>query len=233
MIAREGLLFIMTGLVVTVPVIWAALRWDSWWLFGVGALLALLTLFCMFFFRDPPRQCRANPVVLLAPADGTIVKIDNIENQPHIGGRATRVAIFLSIFDVHINRIPIDGRVDFVTYRPGKFFAAYKDNASEANERTEIGLTSASGQRLVVRQIAGVLARRIVCRIEDGDNVKAGEKFGMIRFGSRTELLIPAGSEVRVQLGEKVRAGLTVLAKLPEGAAAAAGNAAREADVEI
>lgn len=233
MIVREGLLFIMTGLVMTVPVIWAALRWDSWWLFAVGALLALLTLFCMFFFRDPPRQCRADPGVLLAPADGTIVKIDNIENQPHIGGRATRVAIFLSIFDAHINRIPIDGRVDFVTYRPGKFFAAYKDNASEANERTEIGLTSVEGQRLVVRQIAGVLARRIVCRLKEGDNVKAGEKFGMICFGSRTELLIPADSKLLVRQGQKVTAGLTVLAQLSTGTGTAAGNAAREADDEI
>ena len=215
MIAREGLPFIVVGLVVTAVLIFTALRWDSWWLFSAGALLALLTLFTIFFFRDPHRPVIVEPDLLLAPADGRILSINTVENHPYVEGRAVKISIFLSIFDVHINRIPTSGTIDYVKYNPGKFFPAFKDKASEQNEQTEIGLTSDVSHKLVVKQIAGFIARRIVCRLREGDTVSAGNRFGMIRFGSRTELFVPADSDLRIQVGDHVKGGLTVIGRLP------------------
>jgi len=182
MIAREGLPFIVVGLVVTAMLIFTALRWDSWWLFSAGALLALLTLFTIFFFRDPPRRVIVEPNLLLAPADGKIVSIDTLENHPYIGSRAVKISIFLSIFDVHINRIPATGTIDYVKYNPGKFFAAFKDKASHLNEQTEIGIISQAGYKIVVKQIAGLIARRIVCKLSEGESVSVGNRFDMICF---------------------------------------------------
>jgi len=215
MIAREGLPFIVVGLVVTAVLIFTALRWDSWWLFSTGALLALLTLFTIFFFRDPQRRVIVEPDLLLAPADGRILSIDTVENHPYVGGRAVKISIFLSIFDVHINRIPTSGTIDYVKYNPGKFFPAFKDKASEQNEQTEIGLTSDVGHKLVVKQIAGFIARRIVCRLHEGDSVSAGNRFGMICFGSRADLLVPVDSDLQVHMGDHVKGGLTVIGHLP------------------
>ena len=215
MIAREGLPFIVVGLVVTAVLIFTALRWDSWWLFSAGALLALLTLYTIFFFRDPPRRAVVEPDLLLAPADGRILSIQTVQKHPYIGDDALQISIFLSIFDVHINRIPTSGTIDYVKYNPGKFFPAFKDKASEQNEQTEIGLTSDVGHKLVVKQIAGLIARRIVCKLREGDTVSAGDRFGMIRFGSRTELFVPVDSDLRVQVGDHVRGGLTVIGHLP------------------
>lgn len=215
MIARQGLPFIVVGLAITAILIWAALRWDSWWLFSVGALLALLTLFTIFFFRDPTRRVMAEPNLLLAPADGKIVGIDTIENHPYVGGQALKISIFLSMLDVHINRIPATGRIDYINYNPGKFFPAFTDKASEQNEQTEIGMTTTGGHKLVVKQIAGIIARRIVCRLHEGDIVTACDRFGMIRFGSRAELFVPADSDLRVHMGDHVKGGLTDIGHLP------------------
>lgn len=215
MIAREGLPLIVIGLVITVALVWAALQWDSWWLFSAGALLALLSLFTIFFFRDPPRRVTAEPDLLLAPADGWIVSIDTLDNHPYIEGQAVKISIFLSIFDIHVNRIPATGMIDYVRYHPGKFFAAYQDKASQLNEQTEIGMTSEGGHKLVVKQIAGFIARRIVCKLHEGDPVSVGERFGMIRFGSRTDLFVPADSDLRVRVRDHVKGGLTVIGRLP------------------
>jgi phosphatidylserine decarboxylase len=215
MIAREGLLFIIVGLTITAIMIWAALRWDSGWLFAAGALLALLTLFTLFFFRDPHRYVIVEPDLLLSPADGRILSIDTIENHPYVGGQTLKISIFLSMLDVHINRIPATGRIDYVRYIPGKFFPAFRDKASEQNEQTEIGMITAGGYKIIVKQIAGIIARRIVCRPHEGDFVSAGDRFGMIRFGSRTELFVPVDSSLRVQVGDHVKGGLTVIGHLP------------------
>ncbi len=217
MIAREGLPFIVVGLAVTAILVAASLRWDSWWLFSAGALLALLTLFTIFFFRDPPRRVIAEPNLLLAPADGKIVSIDTLENHPYVGGRAVKISIFLSIFDVHINRIPTSGTIDYVQYNPGKFFAAFKDKASQLNEQTEIGIISQAGYKIVVKQIAGLIARRIVCKLSEGESVSVGNRFGMICFGSRADLLVPVDSDLQVHMGDHVKGGLTVIGHLPSG----------------
>jgi phosphatidylserine decarboxylase len=215
MIAREGLPLIIIGLAITAMLIWAALIWNSGWLFGVDALLALLTLFTIFFFRDPSRHVIAEPNLLLAPADGRILSIDTVENHSYVGSRILKISIFLSILDVHINRIPASGKIDYVRYNPGKFFPAFKDKASEQNEQTEIGITTTSGHKLIVKQIAGIIARRIVCKLHEGDTVSAGDRFGMIRFGSRAELFVPIDSDLRVQVGEHVKGGLTIIGYLP------------------
>lgn len=214
MIVREGLPFILVGLAITVILVGAALRWDSWWLFGVCILFALLTLFVIFFFRDPPRCVIAEPGFLLSPADGRIVSIDTVDNHSYVGENALKISIFLSILDVHINRIPVTGTIDYVKYNPGKFFAAFKDKASHYNEQTEIGIISKRGEKIIVKQIAGFIARRIVCRLRKGDTVSAGDRFGMIRFGSRTDLLVPIDCELCVRVGDHVKGGLTLIGHL-------------------
>lgn len=215
MIARDGLPFIFIGFGVTAVLVWSALKWDSWGLLSGGALFALLTLFMIFFFRDPQRHIAAEPSLLVSPADGKVLSIQTIENHPYVGGQALKISIFLSMLDVHINRIPATGRVDYVRYNPGKFFPAFRDKASEQNEQTEIGMTTAGGHKIVVKQIAGIIARRIVCKLHEGDFVSAGDRFGMIRFGSRAELFVPTDSELRIEPGDHVKGGQTVIGYLP------------------
>jgi phosphatidylserine decarboxylase len=217
MMAREGIPFALSGLALTVLLVLGAVRWDSRWLLAGGAVLAVLTIFTTFFFRDPQRLFAPRANVLVAPADGRVIGVDTVAQHAFIGGEAVRISIFLSIFDVHVNRIPADGTVDYVKYLPGKFFAAFEDKASELNEQTEIGITTSGGAKVVVKQIAGIIARRIVCRLKPADVVAAGERFGLIRFGSRTELLVPRGSEIAVTKGDHVFGGSTVLGTLPCG----------------
>ncbi len=220
MIAREGLPFIAIGLVLTILLILLASKFDSKSLFIVSLIFGLVTLFCTFFFRDPQRSFTPDPYALVSPADGRVLAIDTLDNQPFIGGKATRIAIFLSVFDVHINRIPVSGVVDYVKYNPGKFFAAFEEKASLLNEQTEIGITTTSGDKIICKQIAGIIARRIVCRLHDGDTVKAGQRFGLIRFGSRTELFVPVVSDIRIKVGDHLAGGKTILGHLPDPARA-------------
>jgi len=214
MIAREGYPFILIGLVLTVVLILLATRSNSYWLFGISALFALLTLFVTFFFRDPNRTFAAEPGLLVSPADGKVIKVEQLESHSFVGGAATKISIFLSVFDVHVNRVPASGVVSHVAYNPGEFFVAYADKASEKNEQTEIGMTTDSGEKILFKQIAGYIARRIVCRLKAGDTVTAGQRFGLIRFGSRTELFVPASATVLVKAGDRVLGGETPLARL-------------------
>ncbi|MEW6050079.1 MAG: phosphatidylserine decarboxylase family protein [Candidatus Zixiibacteriota bacterium] len=214
MIAREGLPFILGGLLLTVSTVWLATRIDSRWLFVMGVMFALLTLFVTYFFRDPERAVAATPGILVSPADGKVIGIDTLASHTFFDGAVTKISIFLSVFDVHVNRIPITGKVEYVEYHPGKFFAAFEDKASELNERTEIGMTAITGQKVLIKQIAGLIARRIVCRVKAGDECKAGDRFGLIRFGSRTELFVPADSDIRIRIGEHVAGGRTVIGYL-------------------
>jgi phosphatidylserine decarboxylase len=214
MIARDGWSLILIGLVLTVAALWVATRWDSRTAFVASIVFALLTVFTVYFFRDPERSAKPEPGMLIAPADGRIVKIDTLAVHPFVGERAIQVSIFLSVFDVHVNRVPTSGKIDYVKYNPGKFLAAYEDKASLENEQTEIGMRAMSGQRIVFKQIAGLIARRIVCRLTEGDQVTTGERFGLIKFGSRTDLLVPADSRIIVKLGQRVKGGETVMGYL-------------------
>jgi len=216
MIVRDGWPFILVGLVLTVAFMISALKWDSFVLLLVTAVVVLLTAFTTFFFRSPQREIPEDPRVLVSPADGKIVAITPLENHPHVGGPVVRVSIFLSVFDVHVNRVPTAGTIDYVKYNPGKFLAAFVDKASDLNEQTEIGMTTTGGHKLVFTQIAGFIARRIVCRLQEGEQVSTGQLFGMIRFGSRTDLIVPADWEIAVALGDRVKGGSSIIGFLPD-----------------
>ena len=185
---------------------------------AAGTLGAVATACCAAFFRDPHRVPPGDPGLAVAPADGTVSSVSlapapaelALSSQPR-----PRVSVFLSVFDVHVQRIPIDSDVRRVVYRPGKFLTADLDKASDDNERACVLLRSASGHDLVVVQIAGLVARRIVCSVRPGDAVHAGDTYGLIRFGSRVDLYLPPGSSVLVHPGQRTVGGETPLARLP------------------
>ena len=187
----------------------AALGWAEWWWAAGG--LGLAALLSGGFFRDPERAPPAVPGAVLAPADGRVREIRAVQD-PFVG-EAVRVSIFLSPLDVHVNRSPLAGLVAEVEFHPGRFLAAYRPEASEVNERCTLRLQGESA-RVTVTQIAGVVARRVVCRVRPGDKLRAGERFGLIRFGSRTDLFMPRGTEIRCRSGDKVRGGETIMGVL-------------------
>ena len=177
-----------------------------------GMLAASLAGFTLFFFRDPEREIPQGEGIIVSPADGQVVGVDQVDHAPFIEGPAKRISIFLSIFDVHLNRAPIEGRVGFRHYHPGKFLPANCDKASTDNEQNSVGIQDGEF-RVLVKQIAGIIARRIVCWKDAGDMVQRGERFGLIRFGSRTELYLPPDSRIEVVVGQKVNGGSTVVAR--------------------
>jgi phosphatidylserine decarboxylase len=187
--------------------LWPPLAW-----IGLAA-----TAWCIYFFRDPPRVTPLGDGLVVSPADGTVLMIADAvppEGLELGEGALPRISIFLNVFDVHINRIPVDGRVVAQAYRPGTFVNAALDKASEDNERHAVCLETAAGQRLGLVQIAGLVARRIVCQLEDGQNVRTGERYGLIRFGSRVDLYLPGGVAPLVVVGQRAVGGETVLADL-------------------
>jgi phosphatidylserine decarboxylase len=174
------------------------------------AFLAL-TLFCCHFFRDPERVTPRQADVAVSPADGTVVKTA-MTPDPFTGRPRRCICIFMSVFNVHVNRSPVAGRVAAIAYHPGKFVNASLDKASTDNERCQYAIEDAAGERWTVVQIAGLIARRIVCRAEEGDDLARGERFGMIKFGSRVDLYLPDGYTPVVEQGSKVLAGQSVVA---------------------
>ena len=182
----------------------------------IGVALLILATFFLFFFRDPDRVVNAPDSAVLSPADGRVMVAGPSTTQQFPADRWQQISIFLSPMDVHVNRMPVGGRVTQVKYHPGRFLPAYKSEAGELNEYTEVTIQHGSAT-IVVRQIVGILARRIVCRIKEGDVVKAGDRFGVMKFGSRMDIFLPAGTTMHAKVGEKVVGGVTVMATLPEG----------------
>ena len=185
----------------------------------VTPVVILLWAAFLAFFRDPQRRIPTRPEALLSPADGTVRDVEQVEGDGEfIGGPAMRVGIFMSVLNVHVNRSPADGAVRYERYSPGRFHDARHPAASEENERNAIGLELEGGRRIMVTQIAGAVARRIVCQAHPDQSLKAGQRYGMVKFGSRVELLLPLGDqwEVVAKPGDKVRAGVDVLA-VPAG----------------
>lgn len=184
-------------------------------LFGfqiLGLLLLLLTLFVAYFFRDPDRDAPQNAQVILSPADGRVVTLEkNLKEERFLNSLTTRVGIFMSPLDVHVNRVPISGQVTDVQYRPGKFQAAYAAAASEVNEQNAVVIQDPQGRRVLLIQVAGMLARRIVCALQGGQRVNQGDRYGMIMLGSRVDLYCPPETELKVQVGQRVKAGETVI----------------------
>jgi phosphatidylserine decarboxylase len=200
--------FILGGLAVAVIGLFV-----SGWLFWLGALF---TLFCFYFFRDPERVPPPRPGAFLAPADGRISGINRAAPPAELGlGEEPRwrVSIFLSVLNVHVNRVPISGTVTRIAYRHGAFVNASLDKASEANERNAIAIRLPDGSEIAVVQIAGLIARRILCKLREGDAVHAGDRLGIIRFGSRTDLYLPAGVSPLVAVGKTMIGGETVIAE--------------------
>jgi len=179
----------------------------------LAVITAVLTVFVAFFFRNPPRTVPAEEGVLISPADGTILDVSEITEDRFIKDKAIKVSIFLSVFNVHLNRCPISGEIKYRSYRPGKFLPAYKGHASEINEKNYVGIEN-GGLKVLVTQITGFIARRIVCWVNMGDRVERGDLFGLIKFGSCTEIIVPINVEVLVKKGDKVVGGETVIGRI-------------------
>ena len=207
-IAREGWPFLAVAVVVSITVSWFSIWWSlPFW---------LATLFVLQFFRDPARRVPADPGLVCAPADGRIVMVEKTED-PFTNRPALKISVFMNVFNVHSNRAPVDGEVTDVNYYQGGFFNAALDKASLENERNVLRLRMDDGSELTCVQIAGLVARRILCYVKPGDRLVKGERFGFIRFGSRVDLYLTPQARARVTVGDKVYAGETVLAELETG----------------
>ncbi len=209
--APEGWIFI-----VPVVILGGAAFLIGWWV--AGAVLVLLFLFLVNFFRDPHRTGSERHVDVLSPADGTVVQIKDVADGEVWPGLTRQVSIFMSVFDVHVNRAPISGKIVHYRYNPGKKIAAFAEKSSTENEQNLIVIEDSHGGRVAFKQIAGLLARRIVFDKKEGDEVVRGERVGMIKFGSRVDIFFPAGAVIHVKMREKVKVGLTVIAEIGERA---------------
>ena len=207
-VAREGLPFIGIGCAVTILCVYLG--------FTLGAIVTgALSLFTIYFFRDPERFAQTDGGAILTPADGKIIDIKVLDNDDNpLGESAVKVSIFMSLFSVHVNRVPVSGRIDKIDYHPGNFFSANLDKASEQNEKNQITLQTDRGPKVVFVQIAGLVARRIACWIKEGDMVQSGQRCGLIRFGSRLDVYIPQNSRIIGKRHQKVKAGETILGYL-------------------
>jgi phosphatidylserine decarboxylase len=182
---------------------------------SVLALIGLaVTFFIGYFFRDPDRVTPNDKDAVVSPADGKVIVSELVEESKYYGDRCLKISIFMSVFNVHVNRIPHEGRITTVSYHPGKFFNANLDKASRHNEHNAIGLETDQGMRIYFVQIAGLIARRIICRIQKNDKVVRGQRFGMICFGSRLDVYLPPDTKLKVGVGDRVQAGTTVLGDL-------------------
>lgn len=213
--AREGLLFIAIAAVVAAGAFGFAITRRSWGLWLAAFLLLLLALWVAYFFRDPERTGERGASLVTSPADGKLIMITEVDEPSFVKGRATRLSIFMNVFNVHVNRYPVDGAVSYINYNKGKFFNAAAEKSSLENEQMSVGIDTGR-HRILVRQIAGLIARRIVTYSKLGETVRQGDRMGIIRFGSRVDVFIPVNSTLRAKVGDITIAGVTVLAHLPQ-----------------
>jgi phosphatidylserine decarboxylase len=222
--AREGLPFLLAG-VAALAMLWSVLElgpWQGRWarisLSSLALLALAFTLFTAYFFRDPDRVVPGDPGLVVAPADGRVLSVEDVDEPTFMGGPARRVTIFLNVFDVHVQRSPVAGVVRHYEYRPGKYLVAWEPKASELNEQASLGIETPEGP-VLVRQIAGLVARRIVTRPREGDILERGARYGLIRFGSRVDLFVPVSWEIGVEPGHRVRAGSSVIGRMSDSGA--------------
>ncbi len=211
--AREGLIFIAIAALIAAGSYALALNRRSWPLWLLAFFLTVIALWVAYFFRDPERTGERGEQVVIAPADGKVVLISEVDEPGFMGGKARRVSIFMNVFNVHVNRYPVNGTVKYVQYNAGKFLNAAAEKSSLENEQMSVGIETSRG-RVLVRQIAGLIARRIVTYSKVGDQAKQGERMGLIRFGSRVDVFLPMDATVKVQIGEMTVAGTSVIAEL-------------------
>lgn len=212
--AKEGWPFIALGLALALGANWLAYTTQSWPLWILAAALSVIAIWCAYFFRDPERTGARGDSYIIAPADGKVLMITEVDEPLFVKGRAIRISIFMNVFNVHVNRYPVSGSIDYTLYNKGKFLNAAAEKSSIENEQISVGITTARGTRILTRQIAGLVARRIVTYSRVGQTATQGDRFGLIRFGSRVDVFVPVGSKVNVQLGEHTVAGTTVVAEL-------------------
>ena len=205
--AKEGIPFIGAAAGITLLAAWFG--WNS---VAVGA--AILTLFVSWFFRNPSRVIPQGPGLIVAPGDGRVLAIQEEFEPRFIKDRSIRISIFLNVFDVHINRLPCEGVIEDVQYQPGLFLVASKPDATLRNEQNAVMIRTAQGAKVLCVQVAGLIARRIVCWVSPGDRAMRGERFGLIRFGSRMDTFLPIGAAVKVAVGDRVKGGETILGEL-------------------
>lgn len=206
-VAREGYPFIVFSAFATI--VFALLEYNS-----IALIALLLTAFVIYFFRDPERISPEDEDVFVSPADGKIILVEKIFDDRFLNEHVYKISIFMSVFDVHVNRIPFAGKVEKIQYVPGSFYAANTDQGGLANEYCGVILSTGKNFSYAVVQVAGLLARRIVCWVEKGDSIERGKRFGMIRFGSRADLYLPQNMQIEVSSGQKVKAGETVIGYL-------------------
>jgi phosphatidylserine decarboxylase len=206
-VAKEGYPFI--GFAAFITLIFAIFQCSF-----ATALMAGVTTFVLAFFRDPERFTPYDENALVSPADGKIIIVDQVDDNRFTGQKVHRISIFMNVFNVHVNRIPFQGKVEKILYKPGKFYSADCEKAGLENEYCCTLISTEKGQKIAFVQIAGLIARRIICWLEPGDSVVKGRRFGLIRFGSRVDLYLPLETEILVKVGDKVTAGETVLGNL-------------------
>jgi phosphatidylserine decarboxylase len=211
--AREGLTFITISALIALGAFGVALNRRSWplWLFAFA--LTLVALWVAYFFRDPVRSGERGDRVVISPADGKVVMITEVDEPTFMKSRAVRISIFMNVFNVHVNRYPVSGVVRYVERKTGKFLNAASESSSMENEQSSIGIETGSN-KILVKQIAGLIARRIITDSKEGEQVRQGERMGLIRFGSRVDVYVPVGSVIKVKVGDVAFAGVTVLAEL-------------------
>jgi phosphatidylserine decarboxylase len=212
--AREGLVFIAIAALVAAGTYAVALNRRSWPLWLLAFVLTVFALWVAYFFRDPERTGPRGDQVVIAPADGKVVLISEVDEPAFMKGRAKRISIFMNVFDVHVNRYPVSGTVKYLQYNAGKFLNAAGEKSSLENEQMSVGIETPRG-RVLVRQIAGLIARRIVTYSKLGEQVQQAQRMGLIRFGSRVDVFLPLDAIVRVNVGDVTIAGTTIIAELP------------------
>jgi len=205
-VAAEGWPFILPLAAITIVVFLLGWKWP-------GYTLLVLTLFVLFFFRDPERMVPEGKDVVVSPADGKVIVIKDIYEPDYLKQDVKQISIFLSVFNVHVNRAPVGGEIELVKYNPGKFHVASVDKASLDNEQTSMVITNGT-QKILVKQIAGLIARRIVCYAKPGDAIKQGERYGLIRFGSRVDIFLPKDADIKVKLGDRVTGAQDIIGVL-------------------
>ncbi len=212
--AREGLLYIAIAAIIAVGAFVAAIGRRSWPLWIAAFLLTVIAIWVASFFRDPERIGERGERLVIAPADGKVVQVSTVDEPAFLHEPALRISIFMNVFNVHVNRYPVSGIARYVRYTPGRFLNAAVQAASMENEQTAVGIETGAN-RVLVKQIAGLIARRIVTYSKEGERVQQGDRMGLIRFGSRVDVFVPAAATVRVQVGATTVAGVTVIAELP------------------
>lgn len=212
MLAREGYSTIAFILLLTALVCGFAYYFlDHWFTYVIYTAMGLLSLLTIYFFRDPERTPPEGDELIISPADGKVVFVKEVEEEVYLKGKATQISIFLSPLNVHVNRNPVSGFLEYVKYHPGEYLMAWTEHASELNERADFGVLHPSNTKIFFRQITGFLARRIVYNIKEGDQLNAGERFGIMKFGSRMDVVVPANVEVKVQPGDVTKAGESII----------------------